>query len=203
MNEIATLDRPSSELVAEWPGYVVAFQNALTAAQDGLATAAGIYVAAIDEDPERAKEFRAALPTFSETVWSSFEKIGRKQVDPRVLFGDGGPHRARIKQLPYTTQKRLLDGEPVELLVSEGDVLKVDARSVTSDQAAQLFAGDHVRSTAEQKTWVLDREKKARLTKGDSTETMPYVISGNRVTFKKNLTMTVRELKDLLQVMAG
>lgn len=127
MNEIATLDRPSSELVAEWPGYVVAFQNALTAAQDGLATAAGIYVAAIDEDPERAKEFRAALPTFSETVWSSFEKIGRKQVDPRVLFGDGGPHRARIKQLPYTTQKRLLDGEPVELLVSEGDVLKVDA----------------------------------------------------------------------------
>lgn len=206
MTETAMVEvNQMSDTLAEgqWPAYVVAFRDALDTARDGLAKAAEIYVAAIDEVPERAQEFRAALPYIPERVWGQFEAIGRKQVDPRLLLGDGGPHRERIKRLPYTAQKRVLEGEPVELLVGESDVLKADVRALTQDQAAQVFAGDHIRTPAEQKTWLLDQEKKARLVKGDPVESMPYVIQGNKVTFKKNLTMTVRELRDLIQVMAG
>jgi len=197
MSEALTTSSP------EYPEYIVAFREALNDARDGLVKAAEIYVRAIDEAPERAGEFRAALPYIPEGTWSQFEKIGRRQVDVRLLLGDGGPHRSRIMRLPYATQLRLLGGEPVELLIGGDDVLKADSRSLTSEQAAQVFADDHVRSVPEQKTWLVDQEKRARLTKGNPEENMPYVIHGNKVTFKRNLTMTVREVKDLLQAMAS
>lgn len=198
------LEVESGSLVAaEWPEYVVAFREALDSARDGLAKAAEIYVAAIDEDPGRAQEFRAALPYIPERTWGQFEAIGRHQIDPRLLLGDGGPHRERIKRLPYTTQRSLLEGEPVELLIDEGDVLRADVRSLTQGQAAQVFAGDHVRTAAEQKAWLLDQERRMRLTKGEPEDTLPYLIRGSKVTFRKNLTMTLKELKDLIQVMAG
>lgn len=199
---LATMDRVSSDGMVQWPDYVMAFRDALNGARDGLTKAAEIYVQAIDEDPERTKEFRAALPYIPERTWGQFEAIGRHQVDPRLLLGDGGPHRERIKHLPYTVQKRILEGEQVELLVGENDSLRVDVRHVTPDQAAQLLANDHVRNAAEQKAWLMDQEKRARLAKGDPVETLPYVIAGNKVTFKRNLTLTLRELKHLIQVMA-
>jgi len=193
------MDRPATEV----PPYVVAFREALDNAREGLAKAAEIYVQAIDEDPERSKEFRLALPYIPERVWGQFEAIGRHRIDPRLLFGDGGPHRERIKRLPYTVQRQVLQGQPVELLVNESDVLLADARTLTQQQAAQVFANDHVRTPAEQKAWLLDQQRRTNLTKGDSAETLPYLIQGNKVTFRKNLTMTLRELKDLIQIMAG
>jgi len=185
--------------------YVTAFREALSGAVDGIRRAARIYVEAIDEEPERAQEFRAACPEIPEGTWATLDKIGRGQVDVRLLMRQGGPHRARIARLPGPMQTRLLDGEPVDLLLDAGeevDSLKVDVRNVTSEQAAQLFAGDHIRSVAEQKAWLAEREQRAKLAGGDPIETLPYVIQGNKVTFKRNLTMTLRELKDLIQVMA-
>lgn len=193
------LDRQNSN--DDLPSYVVEFRHALEGARDGIVKAAKIYVQAIDEDPERAKDFRRGLPSIPEGTWSQFESIGRGVVDVRLLLGDGGPHRSRIKALPFALQERILEGEKFDLLVDDGEVLKVDMRSVTSDQASQLFAGAHLRTPAEQKAWMVDQERKARLAKGDTVDTMPYARQGNKVTFKKNLTMTLRELKDLVQLM--
>jgi hypothetical protein len=182
--------------------YITAFRAAYNDARDGLLRAGEIYVAAIDEDPGRAREFRAAMPEFPERIWSQLEAIGRHQVHPRLLLGDGGPHRERIKRLPYNQQKQVLDGEPVELLVGDTDTLRVDVRNVTSEQASQLFAGDHLRTVAEQKVWLVDRQRKAQLLKGEPESTLPYHIrSDGKITFTKGVTLTKAELRNILQSM--
>ncbi len=200
MQEMMVHDQ-ASESLAQWPEYVVAFRDAYNGARDGLLRAGEIYVKAIDENPERFKEFRAALPEFSERIWSHLEAIGRHQVHPRLLISDGIPYREQIKRLPYAQQKRVLEGEPVELLVNENDTLRVDVRSMTSEQAKQVFCGDHLRTTSEQKAWLADQERKAKLTRGEPDETLPYLIRGDRITFKKNVTLTKAELRTLLQSM--
>lgn len=186
----------------QWPDYVLAFRDAYNGARDGLLRAGEIYVRAIDEDPERAKEFRAALPDFSERIWSQLELMGRHQVLPQLLLSTSIPYREQLKRLPFTQQKRIVeDREPIELLVNEDDILKVDVNSLTPEQAKQVFRGDHMATLGEQKAWLVDREGKAKLTKGDPIDSMPYVIQGNKLLVKRNTQFTLRDLRNIIKLM--
>jgi hypothetical protein len=185
----------------EHPSYITDFMEAFNNAKEGIVRAAHIYFMAINENPERAMEFRVAIPDISESAWRMLEDIGADRMDSRLILSDRVPHKSKIARLPYQVQKRVLDGEQFDLLVDEGDVLKVDAKQVTSDQANQLFDRDNIRTVPQQKLWLMDRARKAKLTKGEPEETWPYLIRGDRITFKRNVTLTKSELRTLLQSM--
>lgn len=128
-----------------------------------------------------------------------FERIGRKQLVPRLAYMSG-PGPERLKKMPFSLQQQYLT-EPVTLLVLRDDEridkLQVAVTDLTALQAAQVFDRDTIRSLPAQRAWLEDeRAKLVALAKPIAK--MPYRISGKRVTFLEGCTLTARELSRIL-----
>lgn len=77
----------------------------------------------------------------------------------------------------------------------------VNVKELTPEQSRQTFAKDHVRGDSEQKAW-LESEKsiiQAEAAKRSfDAEPLGYRITGKTVMFRRGLSLTERELKDIL-----
>lgn len=128
-------------------------------------------------------------------VLCQLERIGRKQVIPQLLLSEYPAARA-IERLPYSEQVRL-QADPVEIMVSGGDVLKVKPSEMTSHQVKQAFAKDHCRTLSEQKAWLVDQTPTVTVSK----EIASYRIRGNKVFFPAPCEMTRSTLARILAEM--
>lgn len=74
----------------------------------------------------------------------------------------------------------------------------VFARDLTRRQAAQVFASDHVRTEGEQRAWLLEKQA-ADKRRAAAVEASPaWSIVGNKVRFNRVVTLTKRELQNIL-----
>ena len=71
------------------------------------------------------------------------------------------PGLKRLELQSCSTQDDVL-AEGLEVLdYDESTTRKIPAKDLTDQQARQVFAGDHVRSLAEQRTWIREKKRKA------------------------------------------
>ena len=112
----------------------------------------------IDSTPGFAQQVIAAgVP---EDVLSGFERLGRGQLNPDLLFAVR-PGLKRLELQSCSTQDDVL-AEGLEVLdYDESTTRRIPAKDLTDQQARQVFAGDHVRSLAEQRTWIREKKRKA------------------------------------------
>lgn len=178
------------------------FGDAFKRGIDGIVEAAEVYVKAIDADPAAADVFR---DRFSDCIppsaWAGFEAVGRKWIHPKLLMGGMSDRRvaAKVKRLPYSVQERVFHKERFDLLLLDGQVLRVSLLECSPEQADQLCDGQIIRDIAAQRAW-LEAAKRRAVTIPDA-EPMPYLISGGRVTFRKATTMSKAELKRIIASM--
>jgi hypothetical protein len=177
------------------------FREALQNGINGIVKAAEIYVAAVDADPRDADRFREEFAEWvPASAWSQFEAVGRKWMHPRLLMGGVADRKKStlIKRLPYSTQERVFKRERFDLLISNGEKLKVDIMEATPEQAEQLCNGSTIRTLSEQKAWL---ESRVVQDKSEPAEVMPYTISDGRAHFRKNTILTKQEVKRVLMEM--
>lgn len=181
--------------LVETRDYVQEFADALGFGLESIVKAAGIYVEAVDANPENAISFHEAFrDTIPASAWTSFEAVGRKWMHPKLLLGGGGRYSNKIKKLPYSVQKQVFDGQRFQLLTKDGGKLNVDIREVTPEQAEQLLDGQHIRNLAEQKAYL----ESMKTMGGEDPEPMPYTIRNGKVCFRRGATLTRQEIKRLL-----
>jgi hypothetical protein len=179
--------------------YVAEFREAFAAGVEGIVKAAGVYVAAIDDNATNAAILHEAFADIvPASAWGGFEAVGRKWMHPKLLLGGGGRYGGRIKRLPYSTQEAIFDGKRFELLTSTGDTLKVDVRECTPDQVDQLLDGSTVRNLSSQRAWI---EARAATPAPQDVEQLPYTIAGGKVTFRRGTVLTKQELKRIIAEM--
>lgn len=152
-----------------------------------LKRAGDLLVQCLDADPN-AKARISAKSGIGMSTLNVFERIGRKQLHSDLFLMDV-PATPFLARLPYSDQEKYLH-EPVELLVGNNgsaDVLKVDIRNLTPEQARQVFAHDHTRDIAEQRAWLAQQSRKAKTVnvtptnyriKGDAVE---FLLGGNKL----------------------
>ena len=176
--------------------YIEEFRKAFSMGIENISKAAEIYVAAIEENKNNAAKFHEVfedmIPAKS---WGMLEAVGKKWMHPKLLMGTGGQNSGKIRRLPYSTQEQVFNGERFDLLTKTGDLLKVDLRECTPEQVEQLLNGSVVRTISHQKAWlesrvVSDKEQKA--------EPLPYSIHDGKVTFRRGVVMTKRELNRII-----
>lgn len=97
-------------------------------------------------------------------------RIAHGQVVPELVVRYAGFPALiqRLSSFPLPEQRKIAAGEPVELLVLRGetsDTRKVDPLHLTRDQLYQVFARDHIRTTAEQAALLEDVRAKPRAPK--------------------------------------
>jgi hypothetical protein len=109
--------------------------------------------------------------------------MGRKNLHPQLLLTNS-PAFSKLQKLPYSLQERYVQ-EPIPLIVHTEhgtDVLLVEAKNMTKEQADQVFAGNRLRTEGEQKAWLMQQmSNKAKPAVRDSK---PWRLSGNALVVK-------------------
>jgi len=172
--------------------YIEMFNEALEAGVAKFVEAARIYVKAIDEDAAWRLKFYQAQPKIS---WHIIEEVGRGTMHPELMLESSTANITAIRRLPMSMQREIVEGKKYDLLTEGNDVLKVDLRQLTTGQRKQMFNGSSLRTLAEQKTW---REANRPLATENPLDTMPYIIKGNKVYFRKGTVLSKVEIKNLL-----
>lgn len=156
-------------------------------------------VALLESNPDAYELIIENCPHLNPEILGRFEQMGRKMIHPRLLV-ESSPGFDRLANLPISIQTRHLE-DPIPLVVETPtgtDTLLVHARNMTTDQAKQVFASNHIRSEGEQKAWLVSqRSKKIRKTQpsgGDS----PWKIKNGRVYFLSDCSFSPAELATLL-----
>ena len=185
------------------------FKTALTAGIEGIVKAANIYVSAIDENPKNAEFFRDELSEcIPSGTWVIFEAVGRKWMHPKLLMGGMMDRKKNniVKKLPYSIQERIFNGDRFKLLVGGGDSINVDLKEATPTQVEQLCGCGIIRSIAEQKAWLVERNSNAAKEKDIASMReidveLPYRIIGGKVSFSRGAMLSRAEIKNILTEM--
>jgi len=137
------------------------FKKTWILGMESLLNSSKIYVKSIDADKNAKELFREAFPKLSNTAWSRIESVGRGQMHYTLLC-DTSPSAEKVRKLPYSDQQNVIE-YGVEVLATDGTVLKVKAENLTADMSKQAIAMDHVRDISEQKAYIESRKTIASL----------------------------------------
>lgn len=135
--------------------YVAAFAAAFQRGTDAWIEAGKILNAAIEAHPGIEAEILEQCRSATRADLNRLKAIGRGTLHP--LLADGGScGRQALGRLPIADQEKYLEN-PIPVIVREQgktDVLLIAIDDLTREQCRQVFARDHVRTTAEQSAWL-------------------------------------------------
>lgn len=184
--------------------YIDGIKEAFEQGMRNLQMACELYVQAIDEDYRNKEIIQNGLEhVIPRNAWSGMEQAGRGLLDRRLTFDRGGRNARFIKKLPISDQKRIMDGDMVELLTVKGDSINVDARKVTAEQAKQLFDGDSIRSLSEQRAYMESVEREWEALERTVEVTEAYRIERGRLIVPKGCILTKQEVLRIAMEMNG
>lgn len=176
----------------------------ITAGLEAWQKAGAVVVRLLDEAGMTLEEIvaKADCDVITVDVLSSFERIGRKQVLPKLLVSPFPAARA-MQRLPMSEQQRLMDGTVELVLLRDGkvDVLQVRPEHLTRQQVKQVFERGMVRSLAGQRAWLeeqLTDKEQAKAVK----QAVPWIVRHGKVIFREACEMTRQELAMLLTQLA-
>jgi hypothetical protein len=177
------------------------FVSLLSDAKEGLAKAGKFAAEQIDANPNFIDEVLKLAPQLTEEFIRRFERIGRGQMVPQLMW-DASPGVGKLIKMPVSLQEKYLN-EPVALLVKSDagwETLKCDVRNLSASQASQVFNGEGVRSEAAQRAWIED--KRAKLDQKIPTATKePYRVVRHSLVIVEPVTISRAELLMLLAKM--
>lgn len=189
----ATISR--TELNQKISEFITLFKDGVNA----WIKAGEILVAMVEGDPHTYDYIIQECPQLNAGILGRFEQMGRKTLHPQLLL-TASPGFAKLTKLPFSMQERYID-EPIPLIVhtDEGtDVLLVQAKNMTKEQASQVFTTGRIRTEGEQKAWLMQQRSNAA--KPAEKSSKPWSIKGHRVTIN-GIEFTRRELAGILAQM--
>ena len=193
MNEI-TVNENKNEISTEVMAGIA--QCMLNAMASVIETAQEL-VRLIDSQPLFAEQLAAQYPKIGMAIIKNFERIGRKQMIPGLMW-DASPGASALRRMPYSLQEKYYDNV-VPLLVnaeSGWDVLRTPIGSLTKDQAAQVFNGETIRTEAQQRAWIEDRRSREAIKTVNKVE--PYRIVGKELLVTAHCVFTAKDLASIL-----
>lgn len=180
--------------------YVKQFGELFIKGNQILGEACEVYARAVAENPMCKKEFMDEYPDIPSTMWNTFEKIGNKQLDMR-LMGGTVKNSSYIRKLPYSDQKRIMDGDLIEMYTSGGDSINVDVKTCSKGQAELIFDGDRIRTPSEQRAYMEDVERVEELIERTETVKQRYKVKGAKVLVLGGCELTKSDLLNMLAEM--
>jgi hypothetical protein len=173
------------------------FIKLFTQGLEAWVEAGKLVAAALEQDPEWAEKVHAAHPEISEDVIYAFDRIGRRELHPKLMLSDS-PGAKKLRKLPFSIQQKHADA-PVPVLIKSGgkiETLEVSVFNLTSDQANQVFDESGVRPVAAQRAWIEDRASKAMVIVDE-----PYRVVGRTLVVMNPCKLTAKQIAGLLAQM--
>lgn len=173
------------------------FIELFQAGVDAWIKAGELLVEMVEEDPHIYDYIIQQCPTLNAGILGRFEQMGRKTLHPQLLLS-ASPGFDKLRKLPFSMQERYLT-EPVPIIVHTDngtDVLLVEAKNMTKEQANQVFAPGRIRTEGEQKAWLMQQRSMAAKPIGGNVSA--WTIKGGRVVFSAGATLSAGELATII-----
>jgi hypothetical protein len=156
--------------------------------------AGALLVALLEEDPNVFEKIIAnSVDGLKHEHLLTFERIGRKQLYPRLLLDESYPAKRVLDLgLSFDQQVALCD-RPIKVAVARNDEIVTQLKrlnELTRSEAVTVIGEDGARSIAEQSQILIDR--KAR-------DPVRYRIDGDHVVFFALSTFTRAQLEEIIQ----
>lgn len=173
------------------------FFQLLTQGYEAWLEAGKIVAKAMDDDVDFAEKMNAAHPEVSIDTVYAFDRIGRRELFPKLLISDS-PGSKRLRRLPYSQQEKFsCNPVPVLIKTQKGwETLKVSVFNLTIEQAAQVFNGDSIRNEAAQRAYLETKASKAMIQVDE-----PYRLSGKKLIVMQACQFTAGQLARFLAEM--
>lgn len=149
---------------------------------------------ALEQDPDFADKVHAAHPEISTDTVYAFDRIGRKQLHPKLVMSDS-PGAKRLRRLPYSLQEKH-SNQPVPVLIKNErgwDTLNVSVFNLSSEQASQVFDSDSLRTEAAQRAYLETKSTKAFIQVDE-----PFRVSGRKLIVMQPCQFTAGQLARVL-----
>jgi len=174
------------------------FLQELTAGLRGLAKAGAVLIRLLDADPDARARLITEYNIPRNTI-ATLERIGNRLLLPELALDP------RFRLLPMTEQKRIVETN-VEAFVQKddgtSDTLLVNIMEAPSEIKAQVINGDHIRSLAEQRAWLIAKNNQKRA--AIEVETVPWRTCGkNKVEVLKPCVLSRSDLLSILKAIEG
>lgn len=138
-----------------------AFAELIQAGLNSWRTAGELLVTMIDSDPLARKKIMKQCPSISMDILIAFERIGRKQVFPKLLL-DPSPGSKRLLTLPYELQEKYCT-EKVQVLLQwrpgNPNYIEKHVQSLTSSEVEQVFGADGARTLEQQHDFIISKHR--------------------------------------------
>ena len=107
----------------------------------------------IAKNPDWPEEVAAKFPFINVATVRRFANIGLKYIPELAI--DCSPGGKYLAKLPLELQRKYYSDPIPTLVYNQGnpECLLISLHNLTSNQAAQVFAADHIRTEAEQRSW--------------------------------------------------
>lgn len=140
-----------------------------------------IVVRLLDEDGLSPEEL-AEKSGVQKAILNRLEQVGRQKLHPSLYLGEKR-YSAALAKMPYPVQKNLLEENgALEVLVGDGDVLKVRVEALEPIQIKQVFSSSRVRTVAEQRAWLESQKTIASIKTTDASKTgVSYEVIGGKL----------------------
>jgi hypothetical protein len=182
-----------NEMNAKIDSFITLFNDGVQA----WIKAGEILVELVEADPHSYDYIIQKCPTLNAGILGRFEQMGRKTLHPQLLL-TASPGFGKLQKLPFSLQERYIE-EPIPLVVhtEDGtDVLLVQAKNMTKEQAAQVFAPGRIRTDGEQKAWLMQQRSMAA--KPVNKPEAAWTIKNGRVIFRETTSLSAGELATIL-----
>lgn len=138
-----------------------------------LLKACQLYVKTIEDNPDVKSDFEETYPDISPSAWRRFEAVGRGSLHVKLLTNLTTGAK-KLGRCSFTEQSKYVE-EPIEVLLSGGDMLKVNIHNLQPDQVKQVFAPDHIRTRPEQRAYIesLKTTKAIETSRKEAAEVSP------------------------------
>jgi len=158
-----------------------------------------LVVKLIDEHGLSVASIAQASSYLTDEIVGRFEQLGRKQIIPNLLISDF-PASKHLFRLPYSEQKRLIDGQVELLVVTEKgtETLMVDTENLTPAQCKQVFDRTAVRSIGAQRAYMESKKEEYRISSAIHESDPFYKVRGKKVIFTKPCEISSRQLAQIL-----
>lgn len=175
---------------------VAEFRQNFACGMQSIVAACEVYVSVLDMGVEAADWFRAEFEAdVPDSMWRHFEAIGRKWVHPKLFFGNC-KHRNKIKALPYSDQKRVLE-DKVPLLLDGGDSMLVALDRSDKWVIDRVLGEGEIRSLDQQRAF-MERQKQTAIKICPSAL---YEVRGHKVFFRAGAVLSKSQVKKLLEAL--
>lgn len=113
----------------------------------------------VEEDPSVRQKIFARNPWMTKYVLGGFERIGRREIYPRLLL-DSSPGARRLIRLPYDEQERLYCTVVEVAVINEGRVSteRKSLQSLTNNEADLVFGKNSIRPVEQQKRILTEKK---------------------------------------------